>query len=164
MISLADILATTAAIVGEPLARRSSAPRTAAASCPRFSATSGEAARGHDRAQRRRRLRDPQGPMEMDRGRAGRRDQGRAPASSAPTSVRAQLYNTCRGPRREPRRQRRAPGGREGELRALLNRYRDGGYSRELPPRRCLCQGDLSAHQRAQDCLCLTGAWRRDRL
>jgi len=133
MISLADILATTAAIVGEPLPEASKAAEDSRSFLP---AILGEPARP---------VRDDmivhssdgvfairKGPWKWIEGEPV--DEVKPGARKAQgTQFRPQLYNTHDDPAETKDVSAQHPE-MVAELRALLNRYRDGGYSRELPP------------------------------
>ncbi len=133
MISLADILATTAAIVGEPLPDPSKAAEDSRSFLPAI-------------------LGDPERPVRDDMivhsapGVFAIRkgpwkwiegvpvDEIKPGARKAQADqFRPQLYNTQDDPAETKDVSARHPEV-VAELRALLNRYRDGGYSRELPP------------------------------
>jgi len=133
MISIADILATTAAVVGEDLPAASKAAEDSFSFLPAI-------------------LGDPLKPIREDMivhssdgVFAIRRgpwkwiegvpvDEIKAGARKAHADqFRAQLYNTHNDPAEAKDVSAEHPE-IVAELRALLNRYRDGGYSRELPP------------------------------
>lgn len=133
MISLADILATTAEIVGEPLP----APATAAEDSRSFlPAVLGDPATGlrpdmivHSSSGVFAIRKGPWKWIEgvpVDEIRPGTR-------KAAASQFHAQLYNTQVDPAETKDVSAEHPEV-VAELRALLNRYRDGGYSRELPP------------------------------
>jgi arylsulfatase A-like enzyme len=133
MISLADILATTAAIVGEPLPEASKAAEDSRSFLP---AILGEPARP---------VRDDmivhsapgvfairKGPWKWIEGVPV--DEIKPGARKAQAAqFHPQLYNTHDDPAEAKDVSAQHPEV-VAELRALLNRYRDGGYSRELPP------------------------------
>ncbi len=133
MISLADILATTAAVVGEPLPE---APKAAEDSRSFLPAILGEPARP---------VREDMIVHSSDGVFAIRKGPWKwiegVPVDEiklATRKVRAaqhrpQLYNTHDDPAETKDVSAQHPEV-VAELRALLNRYRDGGYSRELPP------------------------------
>lgn len=133
MISLADILATTAAIVGEPLPEASKAAEDSRSFLPAI-------------------LGDPERPVRDDiivhsaPGVFAIRkgpwkwiegvpvDEIKPGARKAQASqFHPQLYNTGDDPAETKDVSAQHPDV-VAELKALLNRYRDGGYSRELPP------------------------------
>jgi hypothetical protein len=133
MISLADILATTAAVVGEPLPEASKAAEDSRSFLP---AILGEPARP---------VRDDmivhsapgvfairKGPWKWIEGVPV--DEIKPGARKAQAAqFHPQLYNTHDDPAETKDVSAQHPEV-VAELRALLNRYRDGGYSRELPP------------------------------
>lgn len=133
MISLVDILATTAAIVGEPLPEASQAAEDSRSFLP---AILGEPERP---------VRDDiivhsapgvfairKGPWKWIEGVPV--DEIKPGALKAQADqFRPQLYNTHDDPAETKEVSAQHPEVVK-ELRALLNRYRDGGYSRELPP------------------------------
>ena len=133
MISLADILATTAAIVDEPLPE---APKAAEDSRNFLPAILGDPAKP---------VRDDmivhsssgvfairKGPWKWIEGAPV--DEIKPGARKAQAAqFRTQLYNTHDDPAETKDVSAQHPEV-VSELRALLNRYRDGGYSRELPP------------------------------
>ncbi|MBI5684983.1 MAG: sulfatase-like hydrolase/transferase [Verrucomicrobia bacterium] len=133
MISLADILATTAAIVGEPLPEASKAAEDSRSFLP---AILGEPARP---------VRDDiivhsapgvfairKGPWKWIEGVPVDEIKPGARKTQA-AQFHPQLYNTHDDPAETKDVSAQHPEV-VAELRALLNRYRDGGYSRELPP------------------------------
>jgi arylsulfatase A-like enzyme len=133
MISLADILATTAAVVGEPLPEASKAAEDSRSFLP---AILGEPARP---------IREDmivhsapgvfairKGPWKWIEGVPV--DEIKPGARKAQAAqFHPQLYNTQDDPAETKDVSAQHPDV-VAELRALLNRYRDGGYSRELPP------------------------------
>ncbi len=134
MISLADILATTAAIVGEKLPAAATAAEDSYNALPAFLDTKDAApTRDHmfvhssDGVFAIR-----QGPWKWIEGvpvsdlKAGTR-------KSHSTQFKAQLYNVKEDPAETTDVSAQHPEVVK-ELSALVNRYRDGGYSRELPP------------------------------
>lgn len=133
MISLADILATTAALVGEPLPKVSEAAEDSRSFLPAI-------------------LGDPEKPVRDDmivhsapgvfaiRKGPWKWIEGVPVDEIKPGARKAQadqfcpqLYNTQDDPAETKDVSAEHPEV-VAELRALLNRYRDGGYSRELPP------------------------------
>ena len=133
MVSLADILATTAAIVGEELPAAAKAAEDSHNFLP---AILGEPSKP---------IRDDmivhsadgvfalrKGPWKWIEGEPV--DEIKAGARKAHADqYRSQLYNTQEDPSETKDVSAQHPEV-VAELRALLNRYRDGGYSRELPP------------------------------
>lgn len=134
MISLADILATTAAIVGEELPSAATAAEDSRNALPVFLGTEGAApTRDHmiihssDGVFAIR-----QGPWKLVEG---------VPVSDLKAGVRKsranefkpQLFNLKQDPAETTDVSAEHPAVVQ-ELTALLNRYRDGGYSREMPP------------------------------
>jgi arylsulfatase A-like enzyme len=133
MISIADLLATTAAVVGEKLPAPGEAAEDSFNVLPTFLGESGKPARDHlivhssDGVYAVRK-----GPWKWIEG---------IPVEETTANVRrmrqdefkAQLYNTKDDPSETTDVATEHPEV-VAELSALLTRYRDGGYSRELPP------------------------------
>jgi arylsulfatase A len=133
MISLADIFATTAAIVGEPLPEASQAAEDSRSFLP---AILGEPAKP---------VRDDmivhsaegvfairKGPWKWIEG-VPVDDIKPAKRKLQAAQLRPQLYNTLDDPAETKDVSGQHPDV-VAEMRALLNRYRDGGFSRDLPP------------------------------
>jgi arylsulfatase A len=133
MISLADILATAAAIVGEPLPPASAAAEDSVNFLPAILGDPGKPVRD-DMI-----VHSSEGVFALRKGPwkwiEGVPDDGIKPASRKKNSdqYRAQLFNTREDPAETKDVAAQHPE-RVEELRGLLQRYRDGGYSRELPP------------------------------
>lgn len=134
MISLADILATTAAIVGEPLPAAASAAEDSFNALPAFLGTKGAApTRDHMF------IHSADGVFAIRKG-PWKWIEG-VPVSEIKLGVRksrasqfkAQLYNVKEDPAETVDVSAQHPEVVK-ELSALVNRYRDGGYSREMPP------------------------------
>ena len=131
MISLVDILATTAAIVGEPLPAASQAAEDSRSFLP--------AILGNPTAPVREDM-IVHMPTECSRSAKGHGNGSRAyrwmksrPAEAHADEFRPELHNTLADPAETKDVSTQHPE-IVAELRALLHRYRDGGYSRELPP------------------------------
>lgn len=134
MISVADILATTAALVGEPLPAAATAAEDSFNALPAFLGTQGAApTRDHMF------IHSADGVFAIRKG-PWKWIEG-VPVSEIKLGVRksrasqfkAQLYNVKEDPAETVDVSAQHPEVVK-ELSALVNRYRDGGYSRELPP------------------------------
>ncbi|MBB5032621.1 sulfatase family protein [Prosthecobacter vanneervenii] len=134
MISLADILATTAAIVGEPLPAAATAAEDSFNALPAFLGTKGAApTRDHmfiHSADGVFAIR--KGPWKWIEGVPVSEIKLGARKSRA-SQFKAQLYNMKEDPAETVDVSAQHPEVVK-ELSALVNRYRDGGYSREMPP------------------------------
>jgi arylsulfatase A-like enzyme len=133
MVSIVDILATTAAIVGEPLPAASQAAEDSRSFLPALLDEPGRRQRG-DLI-----VHSSDGVFAIRKG-PWKWIEGVPVDETKPASrklnadqFRAQLYNTQDDPAETKDVSVQHPEV-VAELRALLNRYRNGGYSRELPP------------------------------
>jgi arylsulfatase A-like enzyme len=133
MISLADILATTAAVVGDPLPAAGKAAEDSYNVLPAFMGTAEKPIRP-DMI-----VHSADGVFAISKGPwkwiEGVPAQGVKPAAlkAHAAEMRPQLYNT----KDDPAETKDVSADHQEiarELSALLDRYRDGGYSRELPP------------------------------
>jgi hypothetical protein len=133
MVSLADVLATTAAIVGEPLPPANKGAEDSFSFLPALRGVNTPPARDHcivhsadgNFALRRGPWKWIEGEPAVDVKPGARALRG--------TEYKRQLYNLANDPG-ETQDLSAAQPAIAKDLAALLDRYRDGGYSRELPP------------------------------